>query len=193
MCVEKSLVKRYYSPMEEKVDLSDLKCGYSDCCFMVANNWFRYRAGALIVEDGKLLVMKTKSSDCFYTVGGGVHMGESAESCVLREVQEETGAPYEIDHLAVVCENFFTGTEEIIKGYTCHVIEFYFLMKPRGMQELNAESYGWNRDREERYWIPLEELPKIDLRPEFLRTRMPEILKGKSLIHIVNDSRKLAK
>ena len=72
---------------EEKIDLSDLKCGYPDCCFMVNKHWFRYRAGALIVEDGKLLVMKTKSSDCYYTVGGGVHMGESAESCVLREVQ----------------------------------------------------------------------------------------------------------
>ena len=117
-------------------------------------------------------------------------MCESAEACVLREVQEETGAPYEIDHLAVICENFFTGTEEIIKDYTCHVIEFYFLMKPRGSQELNAESYGWNREHEERFWIPLEELPQIDLRPEFLRTRMPEILKSNALLHIVNDSRK---
>ena len=175
---------------EEKIDLSDLKCGYPDCCFMVNKHWFRYRAGALIVEDGKLLVMKTKSSDCYYTVGGGVHMGESAESCVLREVQEETGVPYEIDHLAVICENFFIGTEEIIKDYTCHVIEFYFLMKPRGTQELNAESYGWNREREEKHWIPLEEVSQIDLRPQFLRTRMPEILKGNSLIHIVNDDRK---
>ena len=176
--------------MENKVDLSDLKCSYPDCCFMVAKNWFRYRAGALIVEDGKLLVIKTKSVPYYYTIGGGVHMGESAEQCVLREVLEETGVPYEIDHLAVICENFFIGSEDIIKDYTCHVIEFYFLMKPRGMHNITAESYGWNKDREEVSWISLEELSKTDLRPGFLRNRMPEILNSNTLIHIVNDDRK---
>ena len=100
----------------------------------------------------------------------------------LNELQRKTEDP-----------NFWNDretSEEIIKDYTCHVIEFYFLMKPRGSQELNAESYGWNREHEERFWIPLEELPQIDLRPEFLRTRMPEILKSNALLHIVNDSRK---
>ena len=173
--------------MEEKVDLSDLKCGYPDCCFMVANNWFRYRAGALIVEDGKLLVMKTKSSDCFYTVGGGVHMGESAESCVLREVQEETGAPYEIDHLAVVCENFFTGTEEIIKGYTCHVIEFYFLMKPRGTQELHSDSYTHFNDKESMVWIPIDELNSHRFYPTFLKDYLDT--KHDAVEHIITDER----
>ncbi|MBO4638311.1 MAG: NUDIX domain-containing protein [Treponema sp.] len=175
--------------MEEKVDLSDLKCGYPDCCFMAGGKWFRYRTAGLIVEDGELLLIGNKSVDYLYTIGGGVHLGEHAEDCVLREVKEETGVDYEIDHLAVICENFFIGHEEPIEDYTCHVIEFYFLMKPRGSKELHSDSYGWNNQKEEVVWIPLEKLPQTNVKPDFIKIRMPEILKGKSLIHIVNDER----
>lgn len=69
---------------------------------MEDNHWFRYRAGAIIVEDGKVLFVTSKSFDYYYTVGGGVHIGEKAEECVLREVYEETGIPYEIFRLAAV-------------------------------------------------------------------------------------------
>ena len=34
-------------------------------------------------------------------------MGETTEDAVKREVYEETGVAYEIDHLAVIHENFF--------------------------------------------------------------------------------------
>jgi NADH pyrophosphatase NudC (nudix superfamily) len=45
----------------------------------------------------------------YYSIGSGVHMGESAESSVLQEVFEETGIHYEIKRLAVIHENFFNN------------------------------------------------------------------------------------
>lgn len=173
--------------MENKIDLSDLKCGYPDCCFSVAKNWFRYRAAAIIIEDGKFLAVTNPSSPYYYSVGGSVHMNEKSEECVLREVLEETGVAYEIDRLAVVCENLFAGHEDSLDGLNCHVLEFYYLMKSRGSLNLNAKSYGWNNTKEDLVWIPLEKLSEENIKPDFLRTRLPEILNSKNILHIIND------
>ena len=78
-----------------------------DCGFTKENNWFRYRAAAIIMEEGCVLFAGNENEDYFYSSGGGVHMGERAEDAVLREVFEETGVTYEIDHLAIIHENFF--------------------------------------------------------------------------------------
>ena len=62
-----------------------------DCGFTRESNWFRYRAAAIIIEDGCVLFAGNEREDYLYSIGGGVHMGETAEAAVLREVFEETG------------------------------------------------------------------------------------------------------
>ena len=59
-----------------------------DCGFTKENNWFRYRAAAIIVEDGCVLFAGNEHED-YYSIGGGVHMGETAEDAVKREVYKE--------------------------------------------------------------------------------------------------------
>ena len=125
-------------------EIGEIRVGYPDCCFSVGNNWFRCRAAAIIIEDNSFLVIKTESSPHFYTVGGGVHMNEKTEECIVREVREETGADYEIDRLAVICENFFKGQEIGLKDKKCHVIEFYYLMKNRSSGSANLLSRGFS-------------------------------------------------
>ena len=66
-----------------------------DCGFTKENNWFRYRAAAIIVEDGCILFAGNDVDDYYYSVGGGVHVNETAEEAVVREVFEETGVEYE--------------------------------------------------------------------------------------------------
>ena len=111
-----------------------------DCGFIKENKWFRYRAAAIIIEKDHVLFAGNERENYYYSVGGGVHIGESAEEAVKREVLEETGVEYEVDRLAFIHENFFHG-DGILEGKECHEIAFYFLMKPRGTQELNSNSY----------------------------------------------------
>lgn len=158
-----------------------------DCCFTDENNWFRYRAASLIVEDGKVLFITNKLTDYYYTVGGGVHMGEKAEDCVRRELKEETGLDYEIDHLAVVCENFFKGHGWAVDGMDCHCLEFYFLMKSRGITELTSESLSAEGNREVLKWIPISEIQNYDVKPSFLKDRIGDIVGGNSVVHIVTE------
>ena len=110
-----------------------------NCGFQKENKWFRYRAAAIIVEDRCVLFAGNENEDYFYSIGGAVHIGETAEAAVKREVLEETGVEYEIDHLAVIHENFFNENSGSLKGMDCHEIALYYLMKPRGTKELHSD------------------------------------------------------
>ncbi len=158
-----------------------------DCCFTKENRWFRYRAAAIIVEDNCVLFAGNEHEDYYYSIGGGVHMGETAEDAVLREVYEETGVRYEIDRLAVIHENFFNNSGGVLKGLDCHEICMYFLMKPRGTKELNSNSYSFGV-REEMKWIPVDELDKYKAYPSFMKDYLSREHSG--IEHIVTDGRK---
>ena len=131
-----------------------------NCGFTKENNWFRYRAAAIIVENNCVLFAGNETADYYYSIGGAVHMGEKAEDAVIREVFEETGVHYEIDRLAIIHENFFHENSGTLKDLYCHEICFYFLMKPRGTQTLNSNSYTQGV-KENMYWIPIEDLDKF--------------------------------
>lgn len=157
-----------------------------DCGFTKENNWFRYRAAAIIIKNDCVLFATNEKEDYLYSVGGGVHMGETAEDAVLREVFEETGVHYEIDHLAVIHENFFDENNGALKGLNCHEISFYFLMKPRGTQELRSNSMTQGV-KEEMCWIPIKDLDKYKAFPSFLKDFHSKEHFG--IEHIVTDER----
>ena len=160
----------------------------NDCCFVSGKNWFRYRTGAIIIEDNKVLFATDDTIDYYYTVGGGVHLGESSEDCIRREVFEETGVNYEVDHLAVIVENFFDGHGGKIEGMDCHCLEFYFLMKSRGSIKLDSHSTNAIGAIEHMKWIPLEDIEQYNIKPSFLKERLKEIINSDKVLHIVSEA-----
>ena len=159
-----------------------------DCGFQKENNWFRYRAAAIIVEDGCALFAGNANEDYLYSIGGGVHMNEKAEDAVRREVFEETGVHYEVERLAVIHENFFDGHGGSLDGFHCHEVAMYYLMKPRGTQKLHSDSYTYGGVKEEMHWIPIENLDKYKAFPTFLKDYLSGSQEG--ILHIVTDERK---
>ena len=63
-----------------------------DIVFDAAESRFNYRVGAIIIDSGKILMVKNVDNfiSFYYTVGGRVRLDESAEEAVLRESFEET-------------------------------------------------------------------------------------------------------
>lgn len=112
---------------------------------------------------------------------GGIHMGETAEEAVKREVLEETGIPYEIDRLVIVHENFFVG-DGTLSGWNCHEIALYYLMKSRGTQQLHSDSTV-NGVKEEMHWIPIDEIKNHRAYPMFLSEKIGHFKEG--IEHIV--------
>lgn len=156
-----------------------------DCGFQKEKNWFRYRAAAIIVEEDCVLFAGNERDNYYYSIGGGVHMKETAEDAVIREVFEETGVQYEVDRLAVIHENFFVGAGAV-EGLSCHEVAFYFLMKPRGTKELNSNSYTGGL-KENMYWIPIDELDKHVAYPTFMKEYLGKM--PKEIMHIVTNER----
>ncbi len=157
-----------------------------DCGFRRGNKWFRYRAAAIIVEENCVLFAGNDVEDYYYSIGGGVHLGETSEEAVIREVFEETGVEYEVEYLAVIHENFFVGSFEL-EGVDCHEIAFYYMMKPKGNKTLNSQSFTLSGAKESMHWIPIDELEKYNAYPSFMKEYLQSDHFG--VCHIITDER----
>lgn len=154
-----------------------------DCCFQNDTNWFRYRVGAIIMEDDCVLMAGNEKCGYYYSVGGGVHMGETAQDAVLRETYEETGIHFEIDRLAFIHENFFKG-DGSIEGLECHEIALYFLMKPKGIKKIDSESYC-TEGKETMTFVPIKKFGEVKAFPQFFKDELPNMTK--EIKHIITN------
>lgn len=141
-----------------------IKMTQQDFRTKIENTVFGVRATALIVEDGKLLVVEDE--DGFYTIGGAIQVGEGTEEAVIREVKEELGVKAQAGELAFVVENRFEQA-----GVHFHNIEFHYFVDlleraPLTMQE--------DAKRLPCRWIALNQLHTVPLKPTFLKTALPE-------------------
>jgi len=146
--------------------------------WMVENGQIRAGARAIIINPtaDRFLVEKNHGARDKYLnfIGGGVELGESLESCLEREIKEETNAKViRMDYLFVV-ENFIT-----FKGDITHGLGHYFEV------ELDREDVRSDTDRIEFLWFSSDDLVDIDLRPHVVRDH---IVKGtyRSVRHLIS-------
>ena len=134
------------------------------------NGIINIRVGAIIIKDGKILMAGNRSVSHLYSVGGRLKFGETAEEAIIREVCEETGVRMEIDRLAFVHENYFTGASATKGGKLVYEISFFFLMKTP--ENFAPVCYSFTDDGGQEFlrWITpdTEEI----IYPEFFRTEL---------------------
>ena len=131
---------------------------------------FNYRVGAIIIDAGQILMVKNAGAPFYYTVGGRIQFGETAQEAMVREAYEETGLPLEVERLAFVHENFFVLEDT---GEPYHELCYFFVMKPHG--QLRAAAQGAFQEvygSVEYHWLPVDALGEIPLYPEFFKTQL---------------------
>ena len=138
-------------------------------CVVCDDGILNIRAGAIIMKDGKLL-MVGNDRNYLYSVGGRIKFGETAEEAVVREVFEETGVKMEIDRLGFVHENYFYGDAPSNLNKLIYEISFFFYMKMPETFVPISESFTENNSKEHLVWVSLDE--DIKIYPEFFRTEL---------------------
>ena len=140
-----------------------------DMCVACDDGILNIRAGAIIMKDGKLL-MVGNNRNYLYSVGGRLKFGETAEEAAVREVFEETGVQMEIDHLAFVHENYFYGDAPSNLNKLVYEISFFFYMKVPDTFAPTSECFTEGNSKERLVWVSLDE--DIQIYPEFFKVEL---------------------
>lgn len=153
-----------------------------DTTFKTPKGIFNYRAGALILNDTKILMRHAKhhKEQC-HTIGGRAKLGETSEQAVLREIFEETGVKAELDRLAVIHESLF-----YMEGIPHHELAFYWLVQPFDYEKIDYSAIKRDDDDLEIFWLDLtdkEEREKTEIFPPWLSEKVLKLPKG--IKHIV--------
>jgi ADP-ribose pyrophosphatase len=118
-------------------------------------------AGALILRDGKLLLVKRGAQPGFgkWSVPGGlVELGENVQDAMVREVKEEVGLDVEVVKLTDVADTITLDGDGRVQY---HFVVVNFVARIVG-GELKTAS-----DILEAKWVPVDEVEKVDLTGSF--------------------------
>lgn len=143
-----------------------------DTTFHIEKAVFNYRVAAIMVMDGHVLIHRQAHEQHWALPGGRVVLMEDSQTSIIREIKEELGFDVKVDRLLWFTENFFDYNEK-----NFHEIGLYYLVSltEGHFPFTNAPFHGEEGERLLYQWVPIDELDKIMLYPEFLRTSLKEI------------------
>ena len=142
-----------------------------DMCIPCGEGLINIRVGAIIMQDGNILMVgNRKRPEYLYSVGGRIQFGETAEEAVIREVYEETGVRMAIDRLGFVHENYFYGDDALNDGKLIYELALYFYMKTPGDFAPVCSSFTEDGQEEFLRWITPGDAVKIF--PQFFHTEL---------------------
>lgn len=150
-----------------------------DLTFKTPIGRFNYRVGAIIIQNGKVLMVQNQSSSCYYSVGGRIKYGESSAQAIIREVFEETGVCLEIERLGFIHENFFV---EQVTNEVFHELSLYYYMKIPESFTPHCTSTSENGITESLSWLDISHLKNLEAYPTFFKNRL--INPTSEIIHI---------
>jgi ADP-ribose pyrophosphatase YjhB (NUDIX family) len=130
---------------------------------------YEIAARALAVNDGRVLLGFEESTQCWFTPGGRIALGEGLEAGLMRELDEETGLAFHIGRLVASFDVLMPRV-----GYTAHKFEFIFaatpVVAPDFIERLHTDGDQSGTPITRLRWVTPTEaknLPKVF--PEFLR------------------------
>lgn len=128
------------------------------------------RVGAIILKDGKFLMVGNDRENYLYSVGGRIQFGETSEQAVVREVEEETGVRMEIDRLGFVSEVYFYSDSPAHFGKTIYEMSLYYYMKvPEDFSPV-SEDFLEGESTEHLRWVSVDD--GIKMYPTFFKDEL---------------------
>jgi len=118
----------------------------------------RPAAYALIVSEGKLLLLKMRATGKYHLPGGGIEVGERIEETLEREIQEETGIEMDVQRLVHFEEVFFYYDPS---DTAYHGLHFYYICTAKTVSTLPDEQVA-DDSAEQPRWVEISTLNPED-------------------------------
>jgi ADP-ribose pyrophosphatase YjhB (NUDIX family) len=139
---------------------------------------FNFRAAAVIVRDGRVLLHRADYEDFWSLPGGRVEMLEESREALRREMLEELGEEVEVGRLVWVGENFFE-----FQRADFHEMGMYFEVSLPAGSALVRRTEEWWAEEDDGVkicfrWFGLEEAPELPIVPGFLREGLGSLPAG---------------
>jgi 8-oxo-dGTP pyrophosphatase MutT (NUDIX family) len=127
---------------------------------VASRNVVRVRVAAIVVLNGKVLVQRPtdEPTSCYAFIGGEYEVGDTFETRIRREFEEETTARVVGWRYLFVVENRFT-----VNGNPFQGLEHYLEVT------LDREDVASREAHLSQHWLPLAQLQDYDLRPHIVR------------------------
>lgn len=132
------------------------------------------------MRDDKILMVKNSRDNYYYSVGGRVRFGESAQFALRREVREEIGVDCTVGELAVVHENLFYE-----RGRKYHELALFFNVTLPQDAVLRGEQLNDSGLTEKFEWLPIDKLDRLALYPQALKTELCRL--QSDILHVVTN------
>ena len=132
-------------------------------------------ARAIIIEDGRILVMRRRKNGAeYYTLAGGrVDEGENIEQAVIREIKEETGMDVTAARMVFYEQHPEPYNEQYI--FLCEVAPHGPVAVQNTSEEAELNKMRVNVHTPE--WVGTKTFPKIPFRTPQLQTAIAQALK----------------
>lgn len=155
-----------------------------DISFKSAEGAFNYRVAAIIVHEGRILVMQDEGIPHDYLPGGRVHLGETAEAALARELSEELDIVIPSHRLVFMAESFFT-----LMGARYHEMCLYHLMEAPPELLAHGERFTRIEGSEIHHfrWVTYEELTGLSFFPIFLKERIFSLPDSPEFVSLDSD------
>lgn len=119
---------------------------------------FSYRVGGILVQNGKILLQRSKNDD-YAIIGGHIASMETSEETLKREFEEELHTKIAVDNLMAIGEIYFPWG-----GKPCHQLCLYYnIHLLDNVIPLDGIFHGYDELDNERIdldfcWVSLEDL-----------------------------------
>ena len=147
---------------------------------------FNYRVAAVIRDNDRILLHKSKE-DVFYAIPGGrIEIGEDSKTALKREFLEEINAKINIKEMIGVVENFFEYNN---KKY--HEIMFLYEARFVNFELCKLDTInGIENDGKLKFvWKNLTDINELDIRPISVKKILLD--SESNFKHIIDDEYKL--